>query len=164
MAAGENRYFTGKPCVKGHTVERYVLNGACTACISANNATMRESANLRPSERRAAIAQLVDVGMRLFHTDVPAFGDAVLALVQSQYPNLERQDVVRGKPTGVAAGTGFYPFRIRGQDLEILRAVAAAYCSAHSPNFEALRQKNLDKALEVAAKQRDNGAGEWKFT
>lgn len=28
------RYFTGKPCVRGHISERYTLNGDCIQCVS----------------------------------------------------------------------------------------------------------------------------------
>jgi hypothetical protein len=31
--SGKNRFFTGKPCRKGHTSERYVTNGCCVACL-----------------------------------------------------------------------------------------------------------------------------------
>jgi len=32
-AAGLQRYFTGKPCPKGHAVERYVADGKCIECV-----------------------------------------------------------------------------------------------------------------------------------
>ena len=31
-------YFTGIPCIRGHTVERYTLTGHCTQCVSDRNA------------------------------------------------------------------------------------------------------------------------------
>lgn len=31
--AGKRRFFTGTPCNNGHVAERYVSNGACTACL-----------------------------------------------------------------------------------------------------------------------------------
>jgi hypothetical protein len=30
--SGANRYFTGKPCKRGHIVERRTHNGQCIAC------------------------------------------------------------------------------------------------------------------------------------
>jgi len=30
--AGEKTYFTGKPCVNGHTSQRYTHNCACVEC------------------------------------------------------------------------------------------------------------------------------------
>jgi hypothetical protein len=31
---GLDRYFTGKPCKRGHMVERYLSNGECVACAT----------------------------------------------------------------------------------------------------------------------------------
>ena len=33
---GATRYFTGKPCVKGHIAERCTANGNCLACVAIN--------------------------------------------------------------------------------------------------------------------------------
>lgn len=33
-AAGLVRFFTGRPCRRGHVAVRFVSNGACTACLS----------------------------------------------------------------------------------------------------------------------------------
>lgn len=47
-AAGLDRYFTGKPCKFGHTVERYVSNGECVICSQSRNARwMAENAEQR---------------------------------------------------------------------------------------------------------------------
>lgn len=35
-AAGLRKYFTGKPCLRGHVGERYVGGGRCVACVSEN--------------------------------------------------------------------------------------------------------------------------------
>lgn len=41
-ALGEPRYFTGKPCVRGHVAERYTYNGMCIACNSENSVVHRK--------------------------------------------------------------------------------------------------------------------------
>lgn len=33
LSQGKSRYFTGKPCIQGHTDERNVNNGSCCECI-----------------------------------------------------------------------------------------------------------------------------------
>ena len=33
MAQGKSVYFTGKPCKKGHIVQRYTTSGGCLECI-----------------------------------------------------------------------------------------------------------------------------------
>lgn len=46
-AAGLVRYYTGKPCHKGHDCERYVSSGGCIDCVSYKAAPKkREAANL----------------------------------------------------------------------------------------------------------------------
>lgn len=165
MQAGALTYQTGKPCVRGHKSQRYTRNGACIECLKSANAAFSEARALTPNERRDAMAQLVEMGMRLFHTDVPVFADLATAMVQARYPNLTRADVVgRCKPTGVAAGTGFYPFKVHADDVTMLRDVAKAYCSAHTKDQTGVIASRLAAAAEAAAKERDNGAGEWKFT
>lgn len=33
----KRRYFTGKPCSRGHLSSRYVATGACVRCVYLNN-------------------------------------------------------------------------------------------------------------------------------
>lgn len=164
MKAGALTYQTGKPCVREHTSERYTRNGACIECLKSANAAFTEARVLAPNAKRDAMAELVEMGMRLFHTDLPAFTDLATAMVQARYPHLTRADVVgRGKPAGVAAGTGFYPFKVHAEDVGMLRDVAKAYCSAHKVDTSGVGAR-LAQAAESALQERDNGAGEWKFT
>lgn len=162
--AGETKYNTGKPCKRGHSSDRYVRNGACLQCLQAANTALNETAQLAPNPRREALSRLVRMGMRLFHTDVPKFTDVAVALVLARYPNLTRLDVIAGRATGVAAGTGFYPFNVHPEDVQMLRDVATAYRSAHWVDHAGVIAARLATAAEAAAKERDNGAGEWKFT
>lgn len=39
---GHNRYFTGKPCLRGHTAERLVSNRSCLECFNARNRLVYE--------------------------------------------------------------------------------------------------------------------------
>ncbi len=34
ISDGKTRYFTGKPCKKGHTVQRFVANRCCVDCLA----------------------------------------------------------------------------------------------------------------------------------
>lgn len=130
-----------------------------------SNIAMREKTNGEPDPRRAALEELAQVGMRLFHEDVPKFSELAVAMALGRFPNLTRADVVRKTPaTGVAAGTGFYPYRAHPDDVQMLRDVASAYCSVHAKDQTGVIAARLAAAAEAAAKERDNGAGEWKFT
>ena len=38
IVLGDGKYFTGKPCVRGHVAERYVAGWACISCVSEDRA------------------------------------------------------------------------------------------------------------------------------
>jgi hypothetical protein len=46
IAAGLKKYFTEKPCKKGHVVERYTTNGKCVECQAEYSKTEKVKANL----------------------------------------------------------------------------------------------------------------------
>lgn len=52
-ASGLPRYFTGKPCSKGHVAERYI-SGLCVPCALAKAAEWRKT---NPERKRAAAAR-----------------------------------------------------------------------------------------------------------
>lgn len=60
---GLSRYYTGKPCIKGHVEQRLVSNGRCAKCLSMSTAA-------RIKER--------------YHTD-PVFRDACIKRSQDKY-------------------------------------------------------------------------------
>lgn len=56
---GRKRYYTGRPCVNGHTMERYVSTGVCVGCTRQaskqfarvkNGATMRLTVLCHPED------------------------------------------------------------------------------------------------------------------
>lgn len=51
-AAGAKRYFTGKPCPKGHISERYTVKGTCIACLRIEWDSLYESNHTGLRERR----------------------------------------------------------------------------------------------------------------
>ncbi len=164
FAAGQLKYNTGKVCKNGHLSDRYTRNGACIECLRVANVALSTALALAPNAKRDAIAQLVRMGMRIFHIDVPKFAELATALVQARYPILTRADVAgNGKCTGDAAGTGFYPFLVHADDVQMLRDVASAYCSSHVKDRSGVIGARLAAFAEAAGKERDNGAGEWTF-
>lgn len=165
LSSNSARYFTGQPCRRGHYAERYTVNGGCVECMAQNNNAVREEKVLGSNPRRDAVEQLAKVGMRLYHEDVPAFTELATAMVVARFPILTRQDVVgKAGPTACAAGTGFYPFRVHPDEVQMLRDVASAYRSARTVGTAQIFAARMAAAAEIAAKERDTGAGEWKFT
>lgn len=49
--AGLKRYFTGKPCVRGHLSERFVSTHQCCECVAEHKAAFRSTEAGRASER-----------------------------------------------------------------------------------------------------------------
>ena len=52
-AAGLKRYFTGKPCSRGHVVERQVSNQGCLQCLPSSAATVALGRQQRRAGRLA---------------------------------------------------------------------------------------------------------------
>jgi hypothetical protein len=50
-AAGQTRYFTGKPCKRGHIAERLTSNWKCVACIDKPLRRKRDSQRVRRKRR-----------------------------------------------------------------------------------------------------------------
>ena len=52
LRLGQNKYYTGKPCNKGHVTLRYCNTGACIDCIAIYGRKFREA---RPTALRVVI-------------------------------------------------------------------------------------------------------------
>lgn len=54
ISNGKTRYFTGKPCRKGHTVQRFVANRCCVDCLAISRAkhAMRNPKSAQESSAR----------------------------------------------------------------------------------------------------------------
>jgi hypothetical protein len=55
---GQKRYYTGRPCSKGHVSERYVFNCACVECIRLRTLGRMRDERKELRELRARVAQL----------------------------------------------------------------------------------------------------------
>jgi hypothetical protein len=54
VIAGEPKYFTGRPCSRGHIAERYTINGLCTICRAENVKKNRTTEHGLATSRRCA--------------------------------------------------------------------------------------------------------------
>lgn len=66
LAAGLKRYFTGRPCLRGHNAERYTAGAKCCACQVERNVG-RPRRPKRPSPRAEALA----AGLKRYFTGKP---------------------------------------------------------------------------------------------
>jgi hypothetical protein len=110
ILAGENKYFTGKPCKNGHIAHRYVQSGSCELCIrGAQSVPNPEMAKAREDlkalrlesrkiqkeiilERRRV--SLLKRQMRPYYFEVHLededyFSTVVLALARIHFPGLQ---------------------------------------------------------------------------
>lgn len=97
--------------------------------------------------RRAAVAQLVQVKIRLYQVDLEVFKAAAHAMALARFPVLQAGDVFPGYlPTDLAAGTGLYRFNCHDQDIGQLRAIANDMLKAHRVT---IHSPNVDQYVKV---------------
>ena len=130
-----HRYFTGKPCKRGHICDRYTLNSACVDCVhpkfqsaemeqkrqlKAALENVREENRLARIDRNRVLAVMTSmprVRFGLYPQDLEHFTSVVLAVSRMTEPKLLSGDVrskLKVKPCG--AGQFFYGFRVFEKD------------------------------------------------
>lgn len=65
MRSGSKFFFTGRPCIRGHVVQRYVSSGGCTACMAAI------AEDQKALYKAARTGRFEPLGMRLVTVKVP---------------------------------------------------------------------------------------------
>lgn len=165
MMSGMTQYFTGEPCVNGHISYRYVQSGTCAACVRAAASESRKEAPAFLAQRQAdraarlaaseaktvALAQLVDIKVRVFDSDAALLRDTAAALCRARYPALTLADVVLRKPaTDPQAGTGLYRMLVHPDDIPMIRETANVLIGTHKVDIGARRHHILDTALKQA--------------
>jgi len=183
--AGLDKYFTGKPCIRGHFSHRYTSSGACSQCvIDATNKTRATVAGAPTARRRQkdvadedkmaafvdarnaytnAANQLLEVRIRAYGTDIALLRETVIALGKARYPMLREAEFLPvGKPTDAAGGTGLYRFRCDVGDLGLLRDTANALLEAHTVNVSSIRDRAIHAAEQMADDAAQSPPEHWK--
>lgn len=130
-AAGKTRYFTGKPCPKGHISERYTTKGTCIACLRLEWEALYESNHTGLRERRIAAAK--------------AYREANLELVQEKARLRSRKTYEARKP---------YLAAWQAANAERLREWRRAYDASLS---EEQREKRRVLVRNRRARKKGNG-------
>lgn len=160
MMAGENTYFTGKPCKNGHMSYRYVQSGACYDCINATRVAA-DSPTAKAREQRlteAATAlkvknlvkeNLALVKVRIFAQEREGVALAAYALAAMRFPTLSPSDIDPRIPpiSKEPSGTALYSFYCHDEDIGALRAAAAATFAKYPTDIERKRQEAMQEAL-----------------
>lgn len=55
IAHGVNKYFTGKPCGKGHTAPRYTKTGVCCRCNTDSRRAFNQRIDVRSAVKQGAL-------------------------------------------------------------------------------------------------------------
>lgn len=180
--AGLGKYFTGEPCKYHHLDERYTQSGTCVRCV-ANAAALSRTGQPRTeiTQRRselkaeqiaallaardaanAARAELVEIKVRAYPSDLGVLRETVVAMGRARYPVLTDEDfAVRGRPTDVAGGTGLYRLPVSGADIDAIREVASVLLNSHAVNVQAARER-IQQQAEQMADEEAAPLPEWK--
>ena len=101
---GETRYYTGKPCVHGHTALRQVASGRCTECDKVLQSTKEYKDRVRAHQQKPETkarnseynktpkrkALLSRMQKESYHRNKPAF---LMRLLVSRFPKMVRDNL-----------------------------------------------------------------------
>jgi hypothetical protein len=140
MAVGLSRYFTGKPCVRGHVAERLISTRKCIICTAAKNADYRAANAEMVRARKAAYAAANREKTRARAKAYRATNaEKLRAYDAARHADNREEERIR-KIAWRAANT------------EKARATDAAYRDAQRNRLEAARALNLAFGLLVPLK------------
>jgi hypothetical protein len=135
LALGLTKYNTGRACRNGHYADRYTDSGSCQECV---NGKPSVRVVLSP-EYAAQAAQLVEVKLRAYASDLPVLRDTVIGMTQVRFPLLGAASFMPStKPTSAEAGTALYRFMVHAEEIEFFREVALSLRSMHTVDFSHL--------------------------
>jgi len=115
------RYFTGKPCIKGHISERYVTNGACINCVNFEN------------------PQFMKINVRTFPDKAYFLFRLLNAVNVARDPLYPEQGT--SKPRKPVAGTYEFSFRCHPLDIPAVNRLVMTVNSAGPEVAQAIRQR-----------------------
>lgn len=141
---GRNKYFTGKPCSKGHVAERYVQSSTCVACVRLNAYAYRNAATPATVEQRNIYADAVrPLRTRVALRELDVIRGLAEAFLAGRFPALLDDARVSFRPplrmTHKAGGTAIVRLPVHRDDEATMRAI----CDA---SLQSLSAENLARA------------------
>lgn len=85
LRSGATRYFTGKPCIRGHVADRYARNGGCVKCMPL---AAKKSINQCVTEGDLIKAQTKKIFLYAHELSYPAIKMTVDAFITKKFPNI----------------------------------------------------------------------------
>lgn len=166
--AGKNTYFTGVPCINGHTAYRYTKSATCSACVMANRpvSASNEPAEVDPAAvaaREQTIQARSEMGMMKYRadfSDVASLVGFAHSLSMARYP-LVKPTQLRKNPSlsmqqGSSAMVSVY---LHTDDHPLVDQMRAALWSKHTMGHEGvmrLREQIFGEAAKLAEKMNKN--------
>lgn len=166
--AGENTYFTGVPCVNGHTAYRYTKSATCSACIMANRPHTATKDTPPPDENAVAVRaqtlaarnELVLMRFRADFSDANALSEYALALTMARYPLVDPVLLRKpSKPTMTQGSNAMIGVWINPSDRPAVDQMRASLWTKHTMGQEGvqrLREQIFGEAAKLAEKMNTN--------
>jgi hypothetical protein len=146
LHAGRNKYFTGKPCSKGHVAERYVQSSACVACVRLSAYASRSAATPATLEQRNIYADAVgSLRARVALRELDVIRGLAEAFLAGRFPALMDDARVSFRPplrmTHKAGGTAIVRLPVHRDDEATMRAICdASLVALSTDNLAAVRR------------------------
>lgn len=174
-----SRYYTGKPCKRGHLSERYTQMSACIECLHPkfensdirDRRTARELVESEKKTAREAIhrarAKMVHIKIQLHQDDIDLFHAVLLAASIAHEPSIQLRHLLsRFVPKCTGPKTHIRGFMVFPEDETMLRVLQDSLEAARRPavslNAMVQAEERLYKAMSDAAAEAEKGWPAWK--
>lgn len=153
------RYFTGKPCKRGHISERYTKTSMCIECLHPSfDGLDSEQRRTQKDGLLTSLSQMKLIKIRLHLEDFELFQSAVLASAMARNPSIQLRHIrSRMVPRTIGAHTRIHGFMAFPEDESMLRALQDSLEAARKSSVSLLAQEKLQKALRDVAAEADAG-------
>lgn len=182
LQMGVTRYFTGKPCKRGHISNRYTQNGGCVECMAKTTLTARQAMRDNNGEQRAAAlapllaareaarevkddadAQLVEIRVLIRdNTDRLMVFETTTELCLAAIPKLKRDDVWPNKKP-VKEGTPVFRVLVPEDQVAFVREMTNLLWMAKSNvDFSHIHHSRLKAIEQQAVDESDEAPTGWR--
>jgi hypothetical protein len=167
---GLSKYFTGKPCAKGHLAERYIASGGCSECladagrakrgaehprVNTKLAKLNEDARERYLKKQTALGELVQTRELIHEKDVATINDLAKGLCLARYPILEMDDIPNIRPVSGKLYSVYFVL-VPLEHVEMMRKTCKTVWLQTPADFSRSRQE-----LELSIAKQNAGEGDW---
>lgn len=135
-----DRYYTGKPCKKGHISERYVQNNGCVTCV----VLAAKAKKLKKTDGfRGFRVDVSEISVRAFPEKVPFLFQILNSMVKNSYPDAPDAfyNQQPGRPTRGQYGSFAYRFNCPVELIPQAHAAARMLLCATPAEVVAARER-----------------------